>query len=264
MALSESTWQTSSVQQLPTKPQEVYHPYSSHPVSPDPNKAQSRALPPGLKFQDNRSLLQGEDVEVFFKHLEDPTTDNNQSSSSDHTSDLGEPTVKTELDPDLDQNIESKNMFQNSMHAMPVPGTAPTYHDSPGSGAGAITSMHSATVNPVYVPTTRAVLPPMPYMSNGTAQVVSNPSSPAMWPMNSDTTYSSANAHSSVSSRFPFAPSPSSPISTPTGRTDSSFAAPIARPPGINPYSYMPTTDISSWNFQMALQQGLRQTGPGE
>ncbi|KAH3709144.1 hypothetical protein DPMN_068605 [Dreissena polymorpha] len=86
-----------------------------------------------------------------------------------------------------------------------------------------------------------------------------------MWQMNNgDPSYSVSNPHASVSPRFAFAPSPSSPISNPTARGDSGFAAPLARSGGINPYqTYMGTPEITSaWNFQMALQQGLRQTGP--
>lgn len=197
--------------------------------------APRRAMPPDLKFQENSSLLEGEDVEVFFKNLE--------GSKSDEVKH-----IKREIETD---SPTSKEMFQNSMHTMSVQGSAPTYHDSPG----AITSMHSGS-NPLYVPTTRAVLPPMHYMTNGTAgQGATTPGSPAMWQLQPETTYSSTNAHSSVSPRFGFAPAPSSP----TGRTDSSsFASPLARSSGINPYSY---PDLSPW---MAFQQGLRQTGPGE
>nr|UJP31515.1 putative GATA binding protein 4 [Macoploma tenta] len=272
MALLEQSWRANTT---PTQPcgkadDEGYQtPTIKHESRPTPHPGPApRAMQPGLKFQDNSSMLEGEDVEVFFKTLEDKSGigSGDQDSDKPVKSDIG-----SDIDTDSVNSVDhSKLMFQNSMHAVPVGGGvggAPTYHDVPGSGA--ITSMPGAGVNPVYVPTTRPVLPPMHYMTNGGAggQSVSATSSPAasMWPgVNSDPAYSTPNPHSSVNPRFAFAPAPSSPISTPTGRTDSSFAPPpLARPSGLSPYhSYMPTPDISPWNFQMAIQQGRLQTGP--
>jgi len=224
-------------------------------------QARERAMQQSLKFQENRSLLQGEDVEFFFKNLETPeqlTPRSERDLNANSNRDISERKAFS----NSEQVSEDKAaMFQNSMHAMgPMATTTPTY-DATGV---TMTSMSSG-LNPVYVPTTRAVLPPMHYMTNGGTQGVSSPNS-GMWPMNpADPTYSAANPHASVSPRFAFAPAPSSPISTPTARADSGFSAPLARPTGLNPYhSYMGTPEISSaWNFQMALQQGLRQTGPG-
>lgn len=263
MALSDISWQNNTSQISPLKSREEFHSLKSETKKTDFTKSPGRAMQPGLKFQDNRSLLQGEDVEVFFKNLEGPEVGlTNQNTDPD--SQTTEKSVKVDINSDINNSSvgsEDKDMFQNSMHAMPMAGSAPTY-DTTGGAAGSISSMHSG-VNPVYVPTTRAVLPPMHYMTNGATQCVSSSNSPAMWPMNTDTTYSASNPHSSVSPRFAFAPAPSSPISTPTARADS-FATPLARPSGISPYpTYMGTPEITSWNFQMALQQGLRQTGPG-
>ena len=243
MALTDLNRQNNTVTQYSVKQESDLDNYKAAVDITPHSSAPRRAMPPDLKFQENSSLLQGEDVEVFFKNLEGSETE-----SETH--------IKRESDLD---SSSPKEMFQNSMHSMSVQGSVPTYHDSPG----AITSMHSGS-NPLYVPTTRAVLPPMHYMTNGSGQGASTPSSPAMWQLQPETTYSTTNPHSSVSPRFAFAPAPSSPISTPTGRTDSSFTSPIARSGSLNPYSYMSTPDLSPWNFQMALQQGLRQTGPGK
>lgn len=264
MAVVDSNWQSAPSQQILQESRDCYNSDSTSPTCTAPKpEAHGRAMQPGLKFQDNRSLLQGEDVEVFFKNLEAPEGTEHQGANSND--ELEQTVPEADINSVSVSTEEEKTMFQNSMHAVPpMAGSTPTY-DTTGTGTGAMTSIHSG-VNPVYVPTTRPVLPPMHYMTNGASQGVSTPNSPAMWPMNStDPSYSVANPHSSVSPRFAFAPSPSSPISTPTARTDSSFTSPLARPSGINPYhTYMGTPEISSaWNFQMALQQGFRQTGPG-
>ena len=234
MALTEPNRQNSSATQYSVKHESDLD-YKSVPEINTQISAPRRAMPPDLKFQENSSLLQGEDVEKFFENLEGSENGPQQKY------------IKREADV-----LDSKEMFQNAMHAMPVQGSAPTYHDAPG----AITSVHSGS-NPLYVPTTRAVLPPVHYLNGTTGQGATTPSSPAMWQLQPETSYSStsAHAHSSVSPRFGFAPAPSSP----TGRTDSSsFTTPLARSSGLNPYSY---TDFSPW---MALQPGLRQTGTGE
>ena len=237
MALTEPNRQNSSATHYSVKHESDLDYKSVTEINPQIS-APRRAMPPDLKFQENSSLLQGEDVERFFENLE----------GSEH-----EPQHKfIKREVDTIGSPSAKEMFQNAMHAMPVQGTAPTYHDTPG----AITSVHSGS-NPLYVPTTRAVLPPVHYLNGTTGQGATTPSSPAMWQLQPETSYSStsAHAHSSVSPRFGFAPAPSSP----TGRTDSSsFTTPLARSSGLNPYSY---TDFSPW---MALQPGLRQTGTGK
>lgn len=263
MALSDLSWQNKNYSRTST--QEEFYSSIQDSKKDDLIKGPTRAMQPGLKFQDNRSLLQGEDVEVFFKNLEGPDSELVKTRVNEQATE-SEKSVKTDTTSDITSGSDtsSKAMYQNGLHTMQMSGSAPTY-DTTGAGTGPLTSMPSG-VSPVYVPTTRPVLPPMHYMTNGATQGVSTPNS-AMWPpMNSDATYSTTNPHSSVSPRFPFAPSPSSPISTPTARVDSgSFAAPLARSSGINPYgTYMATPEISSWNFQMAIQQGLRQTGPGK
>ncbi|XP_052761433.1 transcription factor GATA-4-like isoform X2 [Mya arenaria] len=261
MALAECSWQHTTYHPFSLTDRNTHHSedratsgahFTSLP-------ARARAMQESLKFQENRSLLQGEDVEVFFKNLEAP--EERETPVIKHEVEASKNKLDIHSEISTVRSIpDDKAMFQNSMHVMPMAGTTPTY-DTTGAGSGTMTSLHSG-VNPVYVPTTRAVLPPMPYIANGTSQCVSSPNS-TMWPMNPvDTSYSVANPHASVSPRFAFAPSPGSPISTPTARADSGFTAPLARPGSFNPYPY--STDMSSaWNFQVAFQQGLRpQTGP--
>ncbi|KAL5013182.1 hypothetical protein ScPMuIL_007452 [Solemya velum] len=208
-----------------------------------------RGMQPGLSVQGHQQeagpLLPSEVVETFFSHLERPGP---------------VISVKSEnfgyVDSVLDAKINPHSvMFQNSMHAMSVPPATPTYHDSPGTNSFVGTS-------PVYVPTTRAVLP-MQYVNNGAGQAATTPNTPSMWTMQPEVSYSTNNPHPSVSPRFAFAPSPGSPITTPSARTDSSFSSPIHRPSGLSPYPTYMSPDLSPWNFNnVALQQGLRRTGP--
>lgn len=264
MAVADTEWQTTTSHQISSESYDHFHPDDKSSVTgSEKSETHGRAMQPGLKFQDHRSLLQGDDVEVFFKTLEENTEITEPQSLNSEEEVNQEVPENTNINNISCSTKEEEIMFQNSMHTVPpMPGSTPTYDTTGVAGTGAMTS----GVNPVYVPTTRPVLPPMHYMTNGASQGVSSPSS--MWPMNTaDPSYSAAaaNPHSSVSPRFAFAPSPGSPISTPAARTDSSFTSPLARPSGINPYSYMGTPEISSaWNFQMALQQGYRQTGPGK
>lgn len=195
-----------------------------------------------LNFQENSPLLPNEEVEVFFNHLDRPSTTENSTARN------GGDSESSKLD---NTQHQSDNMFQNSMHAMSLPtATAPTYHET----AGANSFMHAGS-SPVYVPTTRAVLP----MQYASGQPVSTPNGgSSMW-MQPDPSYSTPNTHPSVSPRFAFAPSPNSPISSPTVRADQAgFNAPL-RPSGISPYSAW--SPELSWNYNMALQQGLRRPG---
>lgn len=209
---------------------------SSHHSSSSPASSQSASERGMLNFQESSPLLPSEDVEVFFSHLDRPGVNRSQGTSERDSS-------------GLESNKHSTlGMFQNSMHT--VQASAPTYHDTGYS-------LHPGS-NPVYVPTTRVL--PMQYVSNGTGQSASSPNSPAMW---MQPEYTSANTHPSVSPRFAFAPSPSSPISSPTARTDSSFNTPIPRPSGLSPYPAYMSPELSSWNYNM-MQQGLRRSGPGK
>ncbi|XP_033726906.1 transcription factor GATA-4-like isoform X3 [Pecten maximus] len=222
-------------------------------------EAQSASSRGMLNFQENSPLLPCEDVEVFFNHLDRPLPNQHSPSEVRGQGRDSEPHHLTASTPDSNPKLSPDSMFQNSaMHSMSLPSgaTAPTYHESPGANS----FMHPAGASPVYVPTTRAVLP-MQYVSNGGGQSVSTPSgSPAMWTMPPEASYSTSNSHPSVSPRFAFAPSPSSPISSPTARTDTSYNTPLARPSGLSPYPYM--SPEFAWNYNMSLQQGLRRSAP--
>lgn len=212
--------------------------------SPPVNNTQPAAYARGmLNFQENSPLLPNEEVETFFNHLDHPVsiTRAHDSERDSHSSDSD----NSKLSP-------PNTMFHNTMQSMSIP-SAGGYADAPGANS----FMH-AGASPVYVPTTRPVLP-MQYVGNGSGQTVSSPNTPSMWPMQSDATYSTPNTHPSVSPRFAFAPSPNSP---PSARTDSSFNSAL-RPSGISPYPPYMTPEFS-WNYNMALQQGLRRSGPGE
>ncbi|XP_076082973.1 transcription factor GATA-4-like isoform X5 [Mytilus galloprovincialis] len=210
--------------------------------SPPVNNTQPAAYARGmLNFQENSPLLPNEEVETFFNHLDHPVsiTRAHDSERDSHSSDSD----NSKLSP-------PNTMFHNTMQSMSIP-SAGGYADAPGANS----FMH-AGASPVYVPTTRPVLP-MQYVGNGSGQTVSSPNTPSMWPMQSDATYSTPNTHPSVSPRFAFAPSPNSP---PSARTDSSFNSAL-RPSGISPYPPYMTPEFS-WNYNMALQQGLRRSGP--
>ncbi|XP_071113436.1 transcription factor GATA-4-like isoform X2 [Haliotis cracherodii] len=260
MAQIESPWVPPSYPTVKQEPQE-HSPVDStdarHPSGISPPTPHSpahgtlgvRGMQPGLTLGSYQGsggpLLPSEDVEVFFNYLDRPAPGT---------------TSVTSHDPNVVSRQQAA-MFQNSMHSMAMQTSAPPYpHENPPN------SYLQSSTSPVYVPTTRAVLPPMGY-SNGTGQVATSPNSPAMWGMQADgMAYSTANTHPQVSPRFAFSPSANSPISTPTGRTDSSFGNPLSRPSGLNPYPTYMSPELSPWNTfnNMALQQGFRRVGPGE
>ncbi|CAC5414337.1 GATA4 [Mytilus coruscus] len=246
MAHTEPLWisapqsYSTQVKEEPFDDQSVNHP--QHQQSPTVNNTQPAAYARGmLNFQENSPLLPNEEVETFFNHLDHPVsvTRAHDSERDSHSSDSD----NSKLSP-------PNTMFHNTMQSMSIP-SAGGYADAPGANS----FMHAGT-SPVYVPTTRPVLP-MQYVGNGSGQTVSSPNTPSMWPMQSDATYSTPNTHPSVSPRFAFAPSPNSP---PSARTDSSFNSAL-RPSGISPYPPYMTPEFS-WNYNMALQQGLRRSGP--
>lgn len=245
MAYSECSWVSArgytDIKQEPTERSE--HPYErTDPPASGSEETSARREQGMLNFQESSPLLPNEEVEVFFNHLDRPSTTENSTARNAGDSE------SSKLNSAQHQ---SDTMFQNSMHAMSLPtATAPTYHET----AGANSFMHAGT-SPVYVPTTRAVLP----MQYASGQPVSTPNGgSSMW-MQPDPSYSTPNTHPSVSPRFAFAPSPNSPISSPTVRADQAgFNAPL-RPSGISPYSAW--SPELSWNYNMALQQGLRRPG---
>lgn len=145
----------------------------------------------------------------------------------------------------LDRSSGSSAMFQQQ-HAGP-----PTYHHDTTQSA----FVHS-TASPVYVPTTRAMLPTtMPY------SMQSHNSSRTTWPMQPEQTYSaSANHGSGVSPPFSFPPTPSPPMATPC-RTDGSYTS-IGRTSTLNPYPY--SYDLSAYgHFSPQSMIGGQQRFPG-
>lgn len=243
MAQTESLWISAphSYSQVKEEPYDDHSSNNTQQSSPHENNPQPATYARGmLNFQENSPLLPNEEVETFFNHLDHPSARVHDSERDSHSSDSD----NSKLSP-------PNNMFQSNMHSMSIP--SGSYPDAPGANS----FMHSGT-SPVYVPTTRAVLP-MQYVGNGSGQTVSSPNTPSMWPMQSDSTYSAPNTHPSVSPRFAFAPSPNSP---PSARTDSSFNSAL-RPSGISPYPAYMSPEFS-WNYNMALQQGLRRSGTGK
>ena len=248
MAQTESLWISAPHSYSTEIKEEPYDDQSSNHTqqnSPNENNPQPAAYARGmLNFQENSPLLPNEEVETFFNHLDHPSSATarvHDPERDSHSSDSD----NSKLSP-------PNSMFQSNMHSMSIP-SAGSYPDAPGANS----FMHSGT-SPVYVPTTRAVLP-MQYVGNGSGQTVSSSNTQSMWPMQSETSYSTPNTHPSVSPRFAFAPSPNSP---PSARTDTSFNSAL-RPSGISPYPAYMSPEFS-WNYNMALQQGLRRSGTGE
>lgn len=242
MAQTDSLWISAPQSYLSHIKEEPYdHLNRPHQSTHNSPATYARGM---LNFQENSPLLPNEEVETFFNHLDHPVSSSSarahDSERDSHSSD----SENSALSP------PNASMFQNSMHAMSIQ-SAGGYHEAPGANS----FMHTGA-SPVYVPTTRAVLP-MQYVGNGSGQTVSSPNTPSMWSMQSEAAYSSPNSHPSVSPRFAFAPSPNSP---PSARTDSSFNTAL-RPSGLSPYPAYMSPEFS-WNYNMALQQGLRRSGP--
>ncbi|CAI9722189.1 transcription factor GATA-4-like isoform X1 [Octopus vulgaris] len=230
-----------------------------------------RGMQPGLSVnfhQDNNQIFRSEEVEVLLNQLDVNTSSqggaSHQSNSISNNGSIATSTSPSIVNQKLPQQTNS--MFQNHVSAMPM--TSPsgvTPYESPSN-----TYLHPANSSPVYVPTTRAVLP-MQYVGNGTGQnSAGSPTSGTMWSMpNSETPYSTTNSasHHPVSSRFAFTPAPSSPITSPSVvRSDSSFSTPLHRPSGLSSYPSYMSQDISPWNGynNISLQSGMRCSVPDQ
>ena len=219
-------------------------------------------------YTDNQGqLLPSEDVESFFSTLDRPgvtssatvgyeaaslyhpsviaSSSGSSSALSGYSSVYPIPSVasaaKGATALSRDAMYQTALPTMSSLHASP-----PTYHPDT---AAANSFIHAAAGgNPVYVPTTRAVLP-MQYVGNGTSQTSGQSAANmnAVWPMQSTDTsaYSSSGTHPAVSPRFSFPPTPSPPINSPTARTDGSFTSPLPRP---SPYPTYMSPDMSPWN----------------
>ena len=151
--------------------------------------------------------------------------------------------------------FQGANSTMTAMHA----GTGPTAYTDPTGQS----FLHPGTgASPVYVPTTRTMLPT--YMSGNGApspQTTVSPNSAAVWTAMQDTaqgSYSTSATHhgATVSPRFSFPPTPSPPgMGSPGSRAGEAgvptgFGSSLAaRPAGLSPYSaYMGTADLSAWN----------------
>ena len=155
----------------------------------------------------------------------------------------------------------SATMFQGANSTMTAmhPGTGPSAYTDPTGQS----FLHPGTgASPVYVPTTRTMLPT--YMSgNGASspQTSVSPNSAAVWTAMQDTaqgSYSTSATHhgATVGPRLSFPPTPSPPgMGSPGSRVGETgvpagFGSSLAaRPAGLSPYSaYMGTADLSAWN----------------
>ncbi|XP_070533211.1 transcription factor GATA-4-like isoform X1 [Ptychodera flava] len=156
----------------------------------------------GLSLAEPSQLPSSEDVEVFFNHLDQPTS---QTSSHNQTP-----------------------MYQTmSMHSAP-----PTY-DAP------TTFIHTGT-SPVYVPTTRPMPLPMhaQYLQAGTGSSQTQANSHAVWCGQADSGYTNTTTHPTVSPRFSFPPSP--PITATGTIPRPNGLNPYASPYDISPWTSFP------------------------
>ncbi|CAL1544911.1 unnamed protein product [Lymnaea stagnalis] len=147
---------------------------------------------------------------------------------------------------------ENHRMYQGGL-ALSAPGSG-YGQESVGNGY-----LHSGS-NPVYVPSTRAMLP-VQYMGTP-IQNMATPTTSSLWTSPNDVTaYTPASTiHSSAA--FPFNSAASA-----AGRNDGTagFGAPLGRHTGLGGYPTYMGADLSPWNTfnNMALQQGFRPTtGP--
>ncbi len=215
------------------------------------------SMQPSL-YSEQHGLLPSEDVEGFFNYLDRPQGCSTSSSVAAVAAAFSASHLQRE-----------SVMFQNTMPAG-VHSSPPTYHPHDTASGSFLHHAAAAGTSPVYVPTTRAVLPAgMPYTPgmNGAQSAVPSAQAPnaAVWD-NSGYTTASTHSSMSMSQRFPFPPTPSPPINSPTGRTDSAagFGSPLSRP-GISSYPMYGAADISAWNgFNQGMpmtQQSLRRPG---
>lgn len=118
--------------------------------------------------------------------------------------------------------------------------------------------------SPVYVPSTRAMLP-VQYMGTPTQNMATPTTSSHLWTSPNDVTaYTPANTlHSSAAYSF------NSTTSQGSGRNDGAagFASPLGRHGGMGGYPTYMGAELSPWNTfnNLTLQQGFRvTTGPGK
>lgn len=199
-------------------------------------------------------------------HNSNPNNNNNSNSNTSNNTNNNNSNTNNNNNSNK-SSLQSPNpMFQN--HVSPLPMASPagvSPYETPSN-----TFLHPTNSSPVYVPTTRAVIP-MQYVGNGATgqNSTGSPGSAAMWTMPpSETPYSTnTGTHHSVSSRFAFSPTPSSPITTSSVvRSDSSFGNPLHRPSGLSPYSPYMGQEITPWNgySNISLPTGMRCSVPDQ
>lgn len=215
-------------------------------------QARARQMQAGLltsypATNNNSSLLPKEDVDSFFRSLDKPGERFYPAASSDTGAIWSSSATRAPSAESLSNSLSrDAAMFQQSVPGMH--GTGSPYHHDPTSNVN--TFLHTGT-SPVYVPTTRGMLPGVQYVSNGGSQGGATQSTGPVWGMHAQTEATGYTTASTVPSRFTFPPTPSPSVNSPTGRTvgDNSFGTPLARPGGLSPYSPYVGSDLTSpWN----------------
>ncbi|XP_013388658.1 transcription factor GATA-4 isoform X1 [Lingula anatina] len=229
---------TASHQDPSNCPESVHQAVTSvadHEPEPPSTVAERRGMHEALAVNFvEPGLLRTEEVETFFNHLDRP--------SLPGTTPLPPLAHLHQDTPSTPFSCRAAAMFQSpgTMSAM----TSPTYHE---------TGQSPYITNPVYVPTTRAILPGQ----YGSPQTPVQAQTGQLWSMQ-DSGYPAA---ATVSHRFSFPPTPSPPINSPGGRQDASY---VPRN-GISPYTpYMSSPDLNPWNaYNMGNSMQMRRPDDG-
>ncbi|XP_013388661.1 transcription factor GATA-4 isoform X2 [Lingula anatina] len=229
---------TASHQDPSNCPESVHQAVTSvadHEPEPPSTVAERRGMHEALAVNFvEPGLLRTEEVETFFNHLDRP--------SLPGTTPLPPLAHLHQDTPSTPFSCRAAAMFQSpgTMSAM----TSPTYHE---------TGQSPYITNPVYVPTTRAILPGQ----YGSPQTPVQAQTGQLWSMQ-DSGYPAA---ATVSHRFSFPPTPSPPINSPGGRQDASY---VPRN-GISPYTpYMSSPDLNPWNaYNMGNSMQMRRPENG-
>ncbi|XP_014664973.1 PREDICTED: transcription factor GATA-4-like isoform X2 [Priapulus caudatus] len=174
-------------------------------------------------------LLPTEDVEHFFDYLEKPSA-----------ATYGGTTYHGARAREI--------MFQNVSMQSPVVGAGQPYQDTPSS-----VYMHAAN-NPVYVPTSRPLLP-MQYSVNGGGHAGQANTVWYQQPQDAVASYSVGQSHHPVSPRVGFPPSP--PIGSP-GALDTSYGSTRQRTANGLAYGYVTHDAMSAAAGWPTLDSGLR------
>ncbi|XP_022083425.1 transcription factor GATA-4-like isoform X2 [Acanthaster planci] len=200
-------------------------------------------------------LLQSEDVEVFFNHLDRQPSPNSRQHQSHHQclpseGGLPEAPQQPSLNPHPHQDqFNPSMMYQSPMTNLPSVSAGGIQHSYDNS------FLHSAG-SPVYVPTTRPAVLSMPHAHSQYLQAAAptgspqqamqgntHPAAAAVWSQQSEAGYTATTtSHPSVGQRFAFPPSP--PI-TSTGSPLTARHASTAHN-GLGAYYVSP--EIASWS----------------